>query len=81
MIWSKNGETLPKLATREPHGERKKNGEKLSNTYMHAGVKRCGKSCRLGWLNYVRPNIKRGNFNYIVKLTLILCFHQFLLKI
>ncbi|XVE70694.1 hypothetical protein DITRI_Ditri10aG0091200 [Diplodiscus trichospermus] len=26
-----------------------------------AGLKRCGKSCRLRWLNYLRPNIKRGN--------------------
>nr|QSD99766.1 MYB family transcription factor [Melilotus albus] len=27
-----------------------------------AGLSRCGKSCRLRWLNYLRPNIKRGNF-------------------
>ncbi|XP_061363995.1 transcription factor MYB1-like [Gastrolobium bilobum] len=26
-----------------------------------AGLKRCGKSCRLRWLNYLRPGIKRGN--------------------
>ncbi|KAL6606831.1 hypothetical protein ACP70R_042484 [Stipagrostis hirtigluma subsp. patula] len=26
-----------------------------------AGLRRCGKSCRLRWLNYLRPNIKRGN--------------------
>ncbi|KAK4773988.1 hypothetical protein SAY87_029007 [Trapa incisa] len=26
-----------------------------------AGLNRCGKSCRLRWLNYLRPNIKRGN--------------------
>lgn len=25
------------------------------------GLKRCGKSCRLRWLNYLRPDIKRGN--------------------
>ncbi|XP_008220565.1 PREDICTED: trichome differentiation protein GL1-like [Prunus mume] len=25
------------------------------------GLKRCGKSCRLRWLNYLRPEIKRGN--------------------
>lgn len=29
--------------------------------YFHAGLKRCGKSCRLRWLNYLRPGIKRGN--------------------
>ncbi|KAJ6763756.1 MYB-RELATED TRANSCRIPTION FACTOR [Salix purpurea] len=27
-----------------------------------AGLQRCGKSCRLRWLNYLRPNIKRGNY-------------------
>ncbi|KAK8697941.1 hypothetical protein V6N13_114073 [Hibiscus sabdariffa] len=27
-----------------------------------AGLKRCGKSCRLRWLNYLRPNIKHGEF-------------------
>ncbi|CAA0837324.1 myb domain protein 36 [Striga hermonthica] len=26
------------------------------------GLKRCGKSCRLRWLNYLRPNIKHGGF-------------------
>ncbi|GMP54327.1 hypothetical protein CsSME_00019531 [Camellia sinensis var. sinensis] len=28
-----------------------------------AGLSRCGKSCRLRWMNYLRPNIKRGNFS------------------
>ncbi|KAI3691887.1 hypothetical protein L6452_31689 [Arctium lappa] len=27
-----------------------------------AGLLRCGKSCRLRWMNYLRPGIKRGNF-------------------
>ncbi|KAJ8438968.1 hypothetical protein Cgig2_018879 [Carnegiea gigantea] len=27
-----------------------------------AGLNRCGKSCRLRWTNYLRPNIKRGRF-------------------
>ncbi|RDX80962.1 Transcription factor MYB15, partial [Mucuna pruriens] len=27
-----------------------------------AGLARCGKSCRLRWLNYLRPDIKRGNY-------------------
>ena len=30
---------------------------------MDAGLKRCGKSCRLRWLNYLRPDIKRGNIS------------------
>ncbi|XP_047311932.1 transcription factor RAX2-like [Impatiens glandulifera] len=27
-----------------------------------ADLRRCGKSCRLRWLNYLRPNIKHGEF-------------------
>ncbi|GLT28818.1 hypothetical protein SLA2020_037220 [Shorea laevis] len=27
-----------------------------------AGLNRCRKSCRLRWLNYLKPNIKRGKF-------------------
>ncbi|KAL1160802.1 hypothetical protein V6Z11_A07G088800 [Gossypium hirsutum] len=27
-----------------------------------AGLNRCRKSCRLRWLNYLKPNIKRGHF-------------------
>ncbi|KAJ7982037.1 MYB family protein [Quillaja saponaria] len=26
-----------------------------------AGLLRCGKSCRLRWMNYLRPDVKRGN--------------------
>jgi myb proto-oncogene protein len=29
---------------------------------VSAGLLRCGKSCRLRWINYLRPDIKRGNF-------------------
>ncbi|CAN8269409.1 unnamed protein product [Cochlearia groenlandica] len=28
-----------------------------------AGLQRCGKSCRLRWINYLRPDLKRGSFN------------------
>nr|ABK23961.1 unknown [Picea sitchensis] len=28
-----------------------------------SGLLRCGKSCRLRWINYLRPNLKRGNFS------------------
>ncbi|KAK4752813.1 hypothetical protein SAY87_021611 [Trapa incisa] len=27
-----------------------------------AGLLRCGKSCRLRWINYLRPDLKRGHF-------------------
>ncbi|XVF86894.1 hypothetical protein PTKIN_Ptkin18bG0077400 [Pterospermum kingtungense] len=30
---------------------------------IKAGLNRCGKSCRLRWMNYLRPNIKRGNIS------------------
>ncbi|KAF9625460.1 hypothetical protein IFM89_023055 [Coptis chinensis] len=26
------------------------------------GLKRCGKSCRLRWINYLSPNVKKGDF-------------------
>ncbi|KAB5530179.1 hypothetical protein DKX38_020260 [Salix brachista] len=28
-----------------------------------AGLSRCGKSCRLRWKNYLRPDVKRGDFS------------------
>ena len=30
----------------------------------HAGLARCGKSCRLRWTNFLRPDIKRGRFSF-----------------
>ncbi|KAG8386941.1 hypothetical protein BUALT_Bualt03G0201100 [Buddleja alternifolia] len=30
----------------------------------NAGLQRCGKSCRLRWSNYLRPDIKRGRFSF-----------------
>ncbi|KAH9320833.1 hypothetical protein KI387_015472, partial [Taxus chinensis] len=27
------------------------------------GLQRCGKGCRLRWMNYLRPNVKRGNIS------------------
>ncbi|KAI4347243.1 hypothetical protein L6164_008071 [Bauhinia variegata] len=27
-----------------------------------AGLRRCGKSCRLRWLNYLKPEVKHGDF-------------------
>lgn len=42
----------------EAHGE-----GKWRDLPQRAGLKRCGKSCRLRWLNYLRPGIKRGNIS------------------
>lgn len=30
--------------------------------YVLVGLQRCGKSCRLRWINYLRPDIRRGRF-------------------
>ncbi|KAJ7951533.1 MYB transcription factor [Quillaja saponaria] len=39
--------------------------DKLLTDYVKThGLKRCGKSCRLRWLNYLRPDIKRGNITH-----------------
>ncbi|KAK4399961.1 Transcription factor [Sesamum angolense] len=36
-----------------------------------AGLKRTGKSCRLRWLNYLKPDIKRGNLTPHEQLTIL----------
>ncbi|KAB2601734.1 transcription factor MYB86-like [Pyrus ussuriensis x Pyrus communis] len=50
------------------------------NTYGHgswssvpqlAGLERCGKSCRLRWINYLRPDLKRGSFSEIEERTIV----------
>ncbi|RVW89677.1 Transcription factor MYB58 [Vitis vinifera] len=41
-----------------------KNGhENWRSLPKQAGLLRCGKSCRLRWINYLRPDVKRGNFS------------------
>ncbi|KAK1305039.1 hypothetical protein QJS10_CPB11g01555 [Acorus calamus] len=40
-----------------------------------AGLLRCGKSCRLRWINYLRPDIKRGNFTQDEEETIIRLHH------
>ncbi|XXG43868.1 hypothetical protein AAC387_Pa01g3810 [Persea americana] len=40
------------------------NGDKKWRSLpANAGLNRCGKSCRLRWMNYLRPGIKRGNIS------------------
>nr|QST87268.1 transcription factor MYB46 [Abelmoschus esculentus] len=34
-----------------------------SEVSRNAGLQRCGKSCRLRWINYLRPDLKRGAFS------------------
>ncbi|KAL2496895.1 myb domain protein 14 [Forsythia ovata] len=40
----------------------------------YAGLTRCGKSCRLRWVNYLKPGIKRGNYSK-VEVDLIMELH------
>uniref|UniRef100_A0A7N0VFK1 Uncharacterized protein n=1 Tax=Kalanchoe fedtschenkoi TaxID=63787 RepID=A0A7N0VFK1_KALFE len=42
-----------------------------------AGLQRCGKSCRLRWINYLRPDLKRGSFSQKEE-ELIVSLHELL---
>ncbi|KAF2539532.1 hypothetical protein F2Q68_00018702 [Brassica cretica] len=39
--------------------------------YKYIGLKRTGKSCRLRWLNYLRPDVRRGNITPEEQLTIM----------
>ena len=44
---------------------------------MCVGLQRCGKSCRLRWINYLRPDLKRGSFSH-QEVALIIELHNIL---
>ncbi|GAA0175089.1 hypothetical protein LIER_28340 [Lithospermum erythrorhizon] len=48
-----------------------------SNVPKLAGLQRCGKSCRLRWINYLRPDLKRGSFS-IYEANIIIQLHEIL---
>ncbi|XP_062015646.1 transcription factor MYB46 [Rosa rugosa] len=48
-----------------------------SDVARNAGLERCGKSCRLRWINYLRPDLKRGAFSPQEE-DLIIHFHSLL---
>ncbi|KAL8534390.1 hypothetical protein ACS0TY_010418 [Phlomoides rotata] len=55
-----------------------KNGHACwSSLPMDAGLQRNGKSCRLRWINYLRPGLKRGAFS-IAEVDTILTLHHIL---
>lgn len=55
-LWSpEEDEKLVKHITNHGHGC-------WSSVPKLAGLQRCGKSCRLRWINYLRPDLKRGSF-------------------
>ncbi|KAA8534785.1 hypothetical protein F0562_029773 [Nyssa sinensis] len=56
----------------EIHGE-----GKWRDLPQRAGLKRCGKSCRLRWMNYLRSDIKRGNIS-VEEEELIIKLHNLL---
>nr|CAD1823703.1 unnamed protein product [Ananas comosus var. bracteatus] len=51
--------------------------EKLYNHIIRHGLQRCGKSCRLRWINYLRPDLKRGSFSQEEE-DLIIALHEIL---
>ncbi|KAJ4976707.1 hypothetical protein NE237_001813 [Protea cynaroides] len=56
-LWSpEEDEKLVKYITTHGHGC-------WSSVPKRAGLQRCGKSCRLRWINYLRPELKRGSFS------------------
>lgn len=48
-----------------------------SSVPKQAGLQRCGKSCRLRWINYLRPDLKRGMFSQQEE-DLIMSLHEVL---
>ncbi|KAB2611781.1 R2R3 MYB transcription factor 10 [Pyrus ussuriensis x Pyrus communis] len=54
--WTREEDDLLRQSI-EIHGE-----GKWHQVPYRAGLNRCRKSCRLRWLNYLKPNIKRGDF-------------------
>ncbi|CAN7089686.1 hypothetical protein BRARA_I00496 [Brassica rapa] len=56
-LWSpEEDEKLLNYISRHGHGC-------WSSVPKLAGLQRCGKSCRLRWINYLRPDLKRGAFS------------------
>ena len=39
------------------------NGHLVIELFLFVGLNRSGKSCRMRWLNYLRPSIKRGHIS------------------
>ncbi|KAG6758111.1 hypothetical protein POTOM_038447 [Populus tomentosa] len=64
-LWSpEEDEKLVKYIATHGHGS-------WSSVPKFAGLKRCGKSCRLRWLNYLRPELKRGCFSAVEEQVII----------
>ncbi|CAL9153243.1 transcription factor MYB46 isoform X2 [Musa acuminata AAA Group] len=56
-LWSpEEDEKLIQYVTAHGHGC-------WSTIPKEAGLQRCGKSCRLRWINYLKPDLKKGSFS------------------
>ncbi|KAK8685164.1 hypothetical protein V6N13_041172 [Hibiscus sabdariffa] len=54
-----------------------KHGHACWNTVpIHAGLQRNGKICRLRWINYLRPGLKRGIFSPFEDDTILTLHHS-----
>ncbi|KAJ4706924.1 Myb transcription factor [Melia azedarach] len=69
--WTKEEDDLLRKCI-EKYGE-----AKWHRVPARAGLNRCRKSCRLRWVNYLKPNIKRGEFTED-EVDLILRLHKLL---
>ncbi|KAF3641141.1 Protein ODORANT1 [Capsicum annuum] len=64
-LWSpEEDEKLTRHITTHGHGC-------WSSVPKLAGLQRCGKSCRLRWINYLRPDLRRGSFTEQEERTII----------
>ncbi|XP_062153267.1 transcription factor WER-like [Alnus glutinosa] len=55
-LWTKEEDRMLMECVKQ-HGEGQWN-----HVAKKTGLKRCGKSCRLRWMNYLSPNVKLGDF-------------------
>ncbi|KAL8159123.1 hypothetical protein V2J09_000660 [Rumex salicifolius] len=63
-LWSpEEDEKLLRHITQYGHGCWSSVPKLAEPRIMTAGLQRCGKSCRLRWINYLRPDLKRGAFS------------------
>ncbi|KAJ9555392.1 hypothetical protein OSB04_010006 [Centaurea solstitialis] len=70
LEWRKRAEKMMKKGPWTPEEDEllssyiKREGEGRWRTLPDkAGLRRCGKSCRLRWMNYLRPSLKRGHIS------------------
>jgi myb proto-oncogene protein len=61
--WSEEEDARLRSYIEQQHGH----GGAVAGGWMalprKAGLRRCGKSCRLRWLNYLRPGVRHGGFS------------------